>query len=135
MREYGVSQVPVVKAEPPLALAEVVGTVTERDLLARLVSAPESMDAMVEAVMAPPLPMVGTGEAVEVAAARLADNGAVLVVDGGHPTGYRDAERSAGLPLRVEQMSKTEPVRLQSERVRDPSDPRRANHRIRPPGL
>jgi cystathionine beta-synthase len=37
--------------------------------------------------MAPPLPMVGTGEAVEVAAARLADNGAVLVVDGGHPTG------------------------------------------------
>jgi cystathionine beta-synthase len=87
MREYGVSQVPVVKAEPPLALAEVVGTVTERDLLARLVSAPESMEAMVEAVMAPPLPMVGAGEAVDVAAERLADNGAVLVVDGGHPTG------------------------------------------------
>ncbi len=37
--------------------------------------------------MAPPLPMVGTGEAVEVAAARLADSGAVLVIDGGHPTG------------------------------------------------
>ncbi len=87
MREYGVSQVPVVKAEPPLALAEVVGTVTERDLLARLVSAPESMEAMVEVVMAPPLPMVGAGEAVDVAAERLADNGAVLVVDGGHPTG------------------------------------------------
>ena len=87
MREYGVSQVPVVKAEPPLALAEIVGTVTERDLLARLVSAPESMDAMVESVMAAPLPMVGTGEAVEVAAARLADSGAVLVIDGGHPTG------------------------------------------------
>jgi cystathionine beta-synthase len=87
MREYGVSQVPVVKAEPPLALAEVVGTVTERDLLARLVSAPESMDAIVESVMAPPLPMVGTGEAVEVAAARLSDSGAVLVIDGGHPTG------------------------------------------------
>ena len=87
MREYGVSQVPVVKAEPPLALAEVVGTVTERDLLARLVGAPESLDALVEAAMAPPLPMVGTGEAVEVAAARLAENGAVLVVDGGHPTG------------------------------------------------
>jgi cystathionine beta-synthase len=87
MREYGVSQVPVVKAEPPLALAEVVGTVTELDLLARLVSAPESMDAIVAAVMTPPLPMVGTGESVEVAATRLAANGAVLVVDGGHPTG------------------------------------------------
>src|SRR6185437_14751133 len=31
LREYGVSQLPVVKAEPPLSLAEVVGTVTDRD--------------------------------------------------------------------------------------------------------
>ncbi len=87
LREFGVSQVPVVKAEPPLALAEVVGTVTEHDLLTRLVSTPEIFDARVDAVMAPPLPMVGTGEAVEVAAARLADDSAVLVVDGGHPMG------------------------------------------------
>lgn len=87
LREYGVSQVPVVKAEPPLALAEVVGTVTEHDLLTRLVSSPESFDARVDAVMAPPLPMVGTGEAVEVAAARLAEHSAVLVVDAGHPMG------------------------------------------------
>jgi cystathionine beta-synthase len=87
LHEYGVSQMPVVKAEPPLALAEVVGTVTEHDLLARLVSAPESLDARVETVMAQPLPMVGTGEAVDVAAVRLADSSAVLVIDGGHPTG------------------------------------------------
>ena len=87
MREYGVSQMPVVKAEPPLALAEVVGTVSEHVLLARLVSAPESLDDPVHTVMTLPLPMVGTGEAVEVAAGRLADSSAVLVVDGGHPTG------------------------------------------------
>jgi len=87
LREYGVSQVPVVKAEPPLALAEVVGTVTEHDLLSRLVSTPESFDALVADVMTPPLPMVGTGEAIEVASARLAETSAVLVVDGGHPTG------------------------------------------------
>ena len=87
LREYGVSQVPVVKAEPPLALAEVVGTVTERDLLLRLVTTPESFDTRVDAVMASPLPMVGTGEAVEVAAARLSEHSAVLVVDDGHPTG------------------------------------------------
>jgi cystathionine beta-synthase len=37
--------------------------------------------------MANPLPMVGTGEAVDVAATRLAESSAVLVVDGGHPTG------------------------------------------------
>jgi cystathionine beta-synthase len=87
MREYGVSQMPVVKAEPPLALAEVVGTVSEHVLLARLVGAAESLDLPVHAVMALPLPMVGTGEAVEMAAGRLADSSAVLVVDGGHPTG------------------------------------------------
>ena len=35
MREYHVSQMPVVKAEPPVMIAEVVGSVVERDLLER----------------------------------------------------------------------------------------------------
>ncbi|MGH9116230.1 MAG: CBS domain-containing protein, partial [Acidimicrobiales bacterium] len=87
LQEYGVSQMPVVKAEPPLSLAEVVGTVTDRDLLGRMVSEPSALDAPVEAVMGPPLPMVGSGEPIDVASARLADSAAVLVVDGGHPTG------------------------------------------------
>ena len=87
LREYGVSQMPVVKAEPPLSLAEVVGTVTDRGLLQCLVADPTAVDTPVEAVMGPPLPMIGTGEPVDVAAARLADGAAVLVVDAGHPTG------------------------------------------------
>jgi cystathionine beta-synthase len=87
LREYGVSQMPVVKAEPPLSLAEVVGTVTDRDLLGRLVADPASVDSPVETVMGPPLPMVGSGEPIDEASARLADSQAVLVLDGGHPTG------------------------------------------------
>ena len=87
LQEYGVSQMPVVKAEPPLALAEVVGTVTDRDLLERLVADPTAVDTPVEAVMGPPLPMIGSGEPIDRAAARLADGAAVLVIDGGHPTG------------------------------------------------
>jgi cystathionine beta-synthase len=87
LHEYGVSQMPVVKAEPPLSLAEVVGTVTDRDLLARLVNDTTSLDAPVETVMGPPLPMVGYGEPVDVASARLAEAPAVLVLDSGHPTG------------------------------------------------
>jgi cystathionine beta-synthase len=87
LQEYGVSQMPVVKAEPPLSLAEVVGTVTDRDLLGRLVDDPASLDAPVASVMGPPLPMVGSGEPVDVASSRLADAAAVLVIDGGHPTG------------------------------------------------
>jgi len=87
LREYGVSQMPVVKAEPPLSLAEVVGTVTDRGLLERLVANPSAIDTPVGEVMGPPLPMIGSGEPVDVAAARLADGAAVLVVDAGHPTG------------------------------------------------
>jgi cystathionine beta-synthase len=78
---------PVVKAEPPLSLAEVVGTVTDRDLMERLVAQPASIEAPVSSLMGPPLPMVGSGEPVDVAAARLAESAAVLVLDGGHPTG------------------------------------------------
>src|SRR5215212_4816706 len=33
LREYGVSQMPVVKAEPPVMTAEIIGSVVERDLL------------------------------------------------------------------------------------------------------
>ena len=87
LREYGVSQMPVVKAEPPLSLAEVVGTVTDRDLLGRLVGDTASLDEAVAAVMGPPMPMVGSGEPVDEASARLAEAPAVLVVDNGHPTG------------------------------------------------
>jgi cystathionine beta-synthase len=87
LQEYDVSQMPVVKAEPPLSLAEVVGTVTDRDLLERLVGDPSAVDTPVEAVMGPPLPMIGSGEPIDLAAARLADGAAVLVIDAGHPTG------------------------------------------------
>ena len=38
LREYGVSQMPVVRAEPPVMAAEVVGSVSERGLLGALFS-------------------------------------------------------------------------------------------------
>ena len=83
--EYGVSQVPVVKAEPPLALAEVVGSVTDRLLLERTLGHPEALDEPVGAVMEPPLPTVGLGETVEYVADRLQAAPAVLVLDWGQP--------------------------------------------------
>lgn len=87
LREYNVSQMPVVKAEPPLSLAEVVGTVTDRELLERILADPSALDATVDSVMGPPLPMIGSGEPIDVASARLAESAAVLVLDAGHPTG------------------------------------------------
>jgi cystathionine beta-synthase len=87
LEEYGVSQVPVVKAEPPLALAEVVGSVTDRLLLARTLHHPEIFDQPVESVMEPPLATIGQGETVDQVADRLQASPAVLVLDAGHPIG------------------------------------------------
>jgi cystathionine beta-synthase len=87
LKEYGVSQMPVVKAEPPLALAEVVGTVSDRHLLERALADPSVIDRPLGDVMDSPLPMIGAGEPIDVAAARLGERSAVLVIDNGHPTG------------------------------------------------
>jgi cystathionine beta-synthase len=87
LQEFGVSQMPVVKAEPPLSLAEVVGTVSDRRLLEKAFAEPGRIDQAVESVMEPPLPTMGVGEPVSVAAERLGEAAAVLVLDGGHPIG------------------------------------------------
>jgi cystathionine beta-synthase len=87
LKEYGVSQMPVVKAEPPLALAEVVGAVSDRRLLQQALGDPGFMGRAVETVMEPSLPTIGLGESVDIAASRLGASSAVLVLDGGHPVG------------------------------------------------
>jgi cystathionine beta-synthase len=87
MAEFGVSQLAVIKAEPPLAAAEVVGAVYERELMQRAVADPGLLDLTVDQVMGPPLPTVGSGEPMDVAVKRLEDAPAVLVLDRGHPVG------------------------------------------------
>jgi cystathionine beta-synthase len=87
MREYGVSQMPVVKQEPPVVLAEVVGAVTERDLMDRAFSDPSALDQPVGTVMGDPLPTIGAGEPLDLAVNRLESAPAVLVLDRGHPVG------------------------------------------------
>jgi cystathionine beta-synthase len=87
MQEFGVSQLPVAQAEPPLASAEIVGAVHERDLMQRAFEDPGLLEKTVGEVMGPPLPAVGTGESVDNAIRRLEDAPAVLVIDRGHPIG------------------------------------------------
>jgi cystathionine beta-synthase len=87
LKEFGVSQMPVVKAEPPLALAEVVGSVTDRALLDRAFHDPGVVDRPVQELMEPPLPTIGLGETVDEAATRLQRSQAVVVLDSGHPIG------------------------------------------------
>lgn len=87
LREYGVSQVPVVKAEPPLSAAEVLGAVQDRELLEAAFHDPGMLSRPVGEVMGPPLPTVGSGAALELAVARMERSGAVLVLNDGHPVG------------------------------------------------
>jgi cystathionine beta-synthase len=87
MREYGVSQLPVVRAEPPLSAAEVMGSVSETQLLELAFNDPSSIDRLVGDVAGPPLPTVGSGEEVDVAVEGLERAPAVLVLDSGHPVG------------------------------------------------
>jgi cystathionine beta-synthase len=71
LREYGVSQMPVVRAEPPVMAAEVVGAVVERDLLDALFSGKAQLADLVSAHMSAALPMIGAGEPIKVAVAAL----------------------------------------------------------------
>jgi cystathionine beta-synthase len=87
LKEYGVSQMPVVKAEPPLSLAEVVGAVSDRSLLERAFHDPSVVDRPVGEVMDRPLPTIGMGETIDEAATRLQQSQAVVVLDSGHPVG------------------------------------------------
>ncbi|MDA8437138.1 MAG: cystathionine beta-synthase [Actinomycetales bacterium] len=87
LRHYGVSQMPVVRAEPPVKAAEVVGSVVDRDLLDALFAGRAELSDPVEKHMSALLPMIGAGEPVAAAVTALESADAAIVVDDGLPTG------------------------------------------------
>jgi len=87
LREYEVSQLPVLSAEPPVMAAEVIGSIVERDLLNALVSGRARADDPVRGHMSAPLPMVGSGESVSRAVTALEKSGAAVVLVDGKPAG------------------------------------------------
>ncbi|GAA0605673.1 cystathionine beta-synthase [Kutzneria viridogrisea] len=83
LREFEVSQMPVVNAEPPVMAAEVAGAVNERDLLDALFTGKAQLADRVENHMSPPLPTIGAGEPVGSAMQALSNaDGAMVLVDG-----------------------------------------------------
>ena len=87
LREYGVSQMPVVGAEPPVMAGEVAGSVSERELLSAVYEGRAKLTDAVAQHMSPPLPLVGAGEPVSTAAKTLRDCDAIMVVEEGKPVG------------------------------------------------
>jgi cystathionine beta-synthase len=87
LQEYSVSQMPVVRAEPPIVAAEVAGSVSERTLLEALFTGAAHLTDQVEDHMSPPLPTIGSTESPRAAVAMLEDADAVLVHEDGKPVG------------------------------------------------
>lgn len=87
LKEYGVSQMPVVRAEPPVMAAEVAGSVSERALLEALFAGEAHLADQVEAHMSPPLPAIGASAGVAEAIAALGEADALLVQEDGRPVG------------------------------------------------
>lgn len=90
LREYGVSQMPIVKpgaGHPDVMAAEVIGSVVERELLDALFTQRASLGDALEKHMSSPLPLVGSGEPVADLMAVLGKADAAIVLVEGKPTG------------------------------------------------
>ena len=87
LQEYGVSQMPVVRAEPPIVAAEVAGSVSERSVLDALFAGSARLTDSVEQHMSPPLPTIGSTEDARDAVKLLESADAVLVHEDGKPVG------------------------------------------------
>jgi cystathionine beta-synthase len=87
MREYGVSQMPVVNAEPPVMAAEVAGAVNERDLLDALFTGKAQLTDRLDRHMSLKLPTIGAGESISSAMAALSSADGALVLEDGKPAG------------------------------------------------
>ena len=85
LREYGVSQMPLVKEEPPVMAAEVVGSIVERDLLEALFAGRASLGDPLEDHKSAPLPQVGSGEPISALMSVLEKADAAVVLVEGKP--------------------------------------------------
>ncbi|NYI04403.1 cystathionine beta-synthase [Allostreptomyces psammosilenae] len=90
LREYGVSQMPVVSpgaAHPDVMAGEVVGSIVERELLAALYTGRARRDDPLDAYVSPALPLVGSGETTASLMAVLEKADAAVVLVEGKPAG------------------------------------------------
>ena len=87
MREYAVSQLPVLKAEPPVVTGEVAGSIAEKALLDALFTGQAHLHDTIERHMGEPLPMIGGGQPVGEAVALLEKADAAMVLIDGKPAG------------------------------------------------
>ncbi|MGB3909044.1 MAG: cystathionine beta-synthase [Pseudolysinimonas sp.] len=87
MRRYDISQMPVLTAEPPVVMGEVMGSIDEKALVDAVFSGRAQLTDALESFVSPPLKLIGVNESVDAARESLATVDALLVVDDGKPAG------------------------------------------------
>jgi len=85
MRRFDISQMPVLTAEPPVVMGEVVGSIDEKSLIDAVFSGRAQLtDALAEFVR-PALPLIGMNDSVTAAREALTQSDALLVTADGKP--------------------------------------------------
>jgi cystathionine beta-synthase len=87
MRRYDISSMPVLSAEPPVVMGEVVGSIDEKALVDAVFSGRAQLTDALEKHIGKALPLIGVHEPIEAAREALAGTDALLVVDDGKPAG------------------------------------------------
>jgi cystathionine beta-synthase len=87
MRRYDISQMPVLTAEPPVVMGEVMGSIDEKALVDAVFSGRAQLTDALEDFVSPPLKLIGVNESVDAARESLSTVDALLVVDDGKPAG------------------------------------------------
>lgn len=86
MRKYDVSQMPVLTAEPPVVMGEVVGSIDEKSLVDAVFSGRAKLTDPLKEFMEPSLGLIGMHESISTARSALANTDALLVIHDGKPT-------------------------------------------------
>jgi cystathionine beta-synthase len=88
LQSFGISQLPVARAERPEDVSEIVGSIHDRTLLEKVFVDRDAINREVVELMDPPLPVLQTGAGIEDMLADLSRGAeAVVVADGTRPTG------------------------------------------------
>jgi cystathionine beta-synthase len=88
MQRYGISQLPVVRDGELDSLADVIGSLQDRDLLDRVFKNPDALHEDVAAAMQPPLAAIDADDELdEVFSTLTGRQNAVVVAEGGKPIG------------------------------------------------
>ena len=85
MRQYDVSQMPVLSAEPPVVMGEVIGAIDEKSLVDAVFSGRAKLTDPLSEFVDPPLGLIGMNDSVSAARAALANADALLVTHEGKP--------------------------------------------------